>query len=91
MGNQTVFVIEDDKAVRRIVQTGYGNDGMVEITDGLSDDDAVVTVGQIGLKPDAKVSVINAPAAAESPEEADGADEPDPAQVEETAVTEDEN
>ena len=59
MGNQTVFVIEDDKAVRRIVATGYGNDGMIEVTDGLSDDDAVVTVGQVGLKPDAKVTVIN--------------------------------
>ena len=59
MGNQTVFVIEDDKAVRRIVTTGFGNDGMIEIIDGLSDDDAVVTVGQVGLKPDAKVTVIN--------------------------------
>ena len=59
MGNQTVFVVEDGKAVRRIVRTGFGNDGMVEITDGLSDDDAVVTVGQVGLKPDAKVTVIN--------------------------------
>jgi membrane fusion protein (multidrug efflux system) len=59
MGNQTVFVIEDDKAVRRIVTTGYGNEGMIEITDGLGDDDAVVTVGQVGLKPDAKVTVID--------------------------------
>ena len=59
MGNQTVFVIEDDKAVRRIVATGYGNEGMIEVTDGLSDDDAVVTVGQVGLKPDAKVTVID--------------------------------
>ena len=70
MGNQTVFVIEDGKAVRRIVQTGFGNDGMIEITNGLSDDDAVVTVGQIGLKPDARVSVINAPASEEGTEEA---------------------
>lgn len=59
MGNQTVFIVEDDKAVRRIVSTGYGYNGMVEITDGLTDDDAVVTVGQVGLKPDAAVTVIN--------------------------------
>ena len=59
MGNQTVFVVEDDKAVRRIVNTGYGYNGMVEITEGLSDGDAVVTVGQVGLKPDATVTVIN--------------------------------
>ena len=75
MGNQTVFVIEDGKAVRRIVQTGYGQDGMIEVADGLSDDDAVVTVGQIGLKPDAKVSVINAPASEEEAEEATGAED----------------
>lgn len=59
MGNETVFVVEDGKAVRRTVQTGYGNEGMVEITDGLNETDAVVTVGQAGLKPDAKVTVVN--------------------------------
>ena len=75
MGNQTVFVIEDGKAVRRIVQTGYGHDGMIEVANGLSDDDAVVTVGQIGLTPDAKVSVINAPAGEEEAEEETGAED----------------
>ena len=58
-GNETVFVVEDGEAVRRVVQTGYGSDGMVEIADGLSDEDAVVTVGQVGLKPGAKVKVID--------------------------------
>ena len=58
--NETsVFVVEDDKAVRRSVQTGYSNSGMIEITDGLSDDDLVVTMGQVGLKDDALVSIIN--------------------------------
>jgi membrane fusion protein (multidrug efflux system) len=69
MGNPTLFVVEDGKAVRRIVQTGYGSNGMIEITQGLDDNDAVVTVGQVGLKPDSKVSVINAPAAQESRDE----------------------
>jgi len=59
MGNESVFVVEDGKAVRRIVQTGYGSDGMVEIVEGLSEADAVITVGQVGLKPDAKVTVVN--------------------------------
>ena len=63
MGSETVFVVEDGKAVRRIVQTGYGEKGMVEIVDGLGDTDDVIVVGQVGLKPDAKVSVINAPPA----------------------------
>jgi membrane fusion protein (multidrug efflux system) len=57
-GSETVFVVEDGEAVRRVVQTGYGSEGMIEISEGLSDDDEVVTVGQIGLKPGAKVKVI---------------------------------
>ena len=69
MGNETVFVVEDGKAVRRIVQTGYGYEGRVEIVAGLSATDAVITVGQAGLKPDAEVSVINAPQDEDSPEE----------------------
>ena len=57
-GKETVFVVEDGEAVRRVVQTGYGSEGMIEISEGLSDDDEVVTVGQVGLKPGAKVKVI---------------------------------
>jgi membrane fusion protein (multidrug efflux system) len=66
MGVETVFVVEDETAVRRIVQTGYGASGMIEITDGLTDTDNVVTVGQVGLKQDAKVTVINAPSPSEA-------------------------
>jgi membrane fusion protein (multidrug efflux system) len=58
-GNETVFIVEDGEAVRRTVQTGYGSEGMVEITEGLSDEDNVVTVGHVGLKPGAKVTVID--------------------------------
>jgi membrane fusion protein (multidrug efflux system) len=56
----SVFVVEGDKAVRRDVSTGYSNSGMIEVTDGLTDDDRVVTVGQVGLKDDATVTIINA-------------------------------
>lgn len=59
-GQQSVYVIEDGKAQRRAVQTGFGQNGMVEITAGLADDDAVVTVGHVGLKNGAVVTVINA-------------------------------
>ena len=91
LGNDTVFVVEDGKAVRRIVQTGYGNDGMVEIASGLTAEDSVITVGQVGLKPGANVSVINAPTA-ESPPEEDGADgEEEEPQADETAVVEDDS
>ena len=74
MGTDTVFVVEDGKAVKRIVQTGYGEKGMIEIVDGLGDTDDVITVGQVGLKPDANVSVINAPPASEDEGEGEGED-----------------
>jgi membrane fusion protein (multidrug efflux system) len=56
----SVFVVEDGVAVRRYVETGFSDRGMVEIVDGLGDDEDVVTVGQLGLKEDARVTVINA-------------------------------
>lgn len=59
-GVTSVFVVEDDVAMRRTVQTGFSNSGLIEITNGIVDDDHVITVGQVGLKPDAKVTVINA-------------------------------
>ena len=60
-GQTSVFVVEDNVAIKKIVQTGYSNRGMVEIVAGLEDGENVVTVGQLGLKPDAKVTVINLP------------------------------
>lgn len=55
----SVFVVEEGVAKRREVETGYSDRGMVEILDGLDDDDRIVTVGQIGLKADSKVTIIN--------------------------------
>ena len=34
-GETSVFVVEDDKAMRRDVVTGYSNAGMIEIVEGL--------------------------------------------------------
>lgn len=59
-GSTSVFVVEDNVAIRRPVRTGFSGNGLIEIIEGLDDDDHVVTVGQVGLKPDATVSVINA-------------------------------
>ena len=56
----SVFVVVDDKATRKTVTTGYSAKGMVEIVTGIDDDDRIVTVGQVGLKEDAKVTIINA-------------------------------
>lgn len=59
-GESSVFVVEDNIAIRKFVETGFSEKGMIEITAGLSDDDKVITVGQVGLKADASVTVINA-------------------------------
>jgi len=66
MGIESVFVVEENRAVRRVVETGYGENGMLEITAGLDETDNVITVGHVGLKPDATVTVINAPPAPET-------------------------
>ena len=60
LGESSVFVVEDGRAVRKVVETGYSDRGMVEILDGIDDDERIVLVGQLGLKPDSKVTVINA-------------------------------
>lgn len=60
-GATSVFVIDidNDRAVRRAVDTGYGNRGMIEIVSGLQESDQVVTVGHASLKQDSRVTVIN--------------------------------
>ncbi|MEM8683798.1 MAG: efflux RND transporter periplasmic adaptor subunit [Pseudomonadota bacterium] len=54
-----VFVVEDGVAHRKTVETGYSDRGMVEIVSGIADGEQVVTVGQVGLKEDTKVEIIN--------------------------------
>jgi len=58
-GTASVFVVEDDHAVRKTVETGYSNKGMVEIVSGLQDGEQVITVGQASIKQDSRVNVIN--------------------------------
>lgn len=55
----TVFVVNDGQAQRRVVETGYTNNGSIEIVSGLESGDRVVTVGQNSLKDGARVSIIN--------------------------------
>ncbi len=60
LGEISVFVVEDGIAVRRNVETGFSDSGMVEIVSGIADGDEIITAGQVGLQPDARVEVINA-------------------------------
>ena len=65
-GETSVFIVEDRKAVRRLITTGYANNGHIEIVDGLTGSEKIVVVGQAGLRDGSKVSIINAVDAEES-------------------------
>ena len=75
-GEKSVFVVEDGTSVRKPVQTGFGSEGMIEITEGLVDGENVITVGHVGLKDESKVTVINA-AEDETVEVAESAEDSD--------------
>ena len=60
-GEQSVFTIMNDKAVKVIVTTAYENNGNTEITSGLNSDQAVVVLGQAGLRVGSKVQVSEGP------------------------------
>ena len=53
-----VFVLVDDKAERRRVELGFAEGDRVEVLNGLSDGDQVITVGQEGLKDGAAVRQV---------------------------------
>jgi membrane fusion protein (multidrug efflux system) len=61
-GELSVFVVEDGIGIRRAIKTGFESGGLVEVTEGLVDDERVITVGHVGLKNESKVVVINEPA-----------------------------
>lgn len=55
-----VYRVVDGKAVPATVIIGNRRSGKVEITEGLSPDDVVVTAGQMKLRPGAAVAVVDA-------------------------------
>jgi membrane fusion protein (multidrug efflux system) len=55
---QSVFIVDDGVAHRRIVRTGYAREDQIEITEGLTGDETVIIIGQNGLKEDALVDVV---------------------------------
>lgn len=56
-----VYVVNDGKAEKRVVTTGYADNGRIEILSGLEQGDMVVTVGQSSLRDGSPVTVINQP------------------------------
>lgn len=59
-GESAVFVIADNIAERRVIQTGYAEGGQIEVLEGLGESEEFVIVGQTSLKNGSKVSIINA-------------------------------
>ncbi len=55
---QSVFVIKDSLAFRKIIRTGYINGINIEIIDGLEDGEIVVTTGQGSLTDSTKVNIV---------------------------------
>ncbi len=56
---RTVYVVEDDTAVRRVVTTGYIGDDLVEILGGVTENDIVIAGGQNKLREGSKVKVVD--------------------------------
>lgn len=57
---QFVFRVDGDKAVRIAVQTGQRRDGRVEIVNGISSGDVLVTAGQAQLRDGGTVRIVGA-------------------------------
>jgi RND family efflux transporter MFP subunit len=55
-----VFIVEDGVAHKKQVATGFVNSHQIEITDGLSTNDLVITMGQRNLRDQTQVEVIEA-------------------------------
>lgn len=62
-----VYKVVDGKATRQKIAIGARRDGKVEVMNGLTKDDVVVTAGVIKLREGASVKIANAPAAAPPP------------------------
>ena len=61
-GNESVvFVVNENKAHRKTVETGYINTAHMEITKGLTVGDTVVQTGISGLKDGSKVEIVTNP------------------------------
>jgi membrane fusion protein (multidrug efflux system) len=58
-GEQSVFVVVNNKAEQRRIATGLSNNGWIEVLEGLKGDERVVVVGQGGLKTGTAVKVVD--------------------------------
>lgn len=68
---RTVYVVEDEMAVRKVVTTGYIGDDLVEILSGLTEDDTVIAGGQNKLREGSRVRIVERLDRAEEAKERD--------------------
>jgi RND family efflux transporter MFP subunit len=59
-----VFVVEGDRAVRRLLEVGLSDDENVEISSGVQAGESIIVAGQAGLKDGALVEVVDPTGAA---------------------------
>jgi RND family efflux transporter MFP subunit len=62
-GAEAVYVVESERAERRIVRTGAVSEGRVEIVDGVQVGEIVVVTGTNNLRDGATVRIVSGPAA----------------------------
>lgn len=60
-GQSYVYVVEEGVASRRVIATSYESNGFVEVTNGLTDSDRVIVVGQTSVKDGGEVAVVGEP------------------------------
>lgn len=58
-GDNSVYVIRDEMVYRRNIRTGYINGSNIEVLEGLSESDMVVTIGQSSLQDSSLVQVVS--------------------------------
>jgi membrane fusion protein (multidrug efflux system) len=66
-GESSVFVVEDGKAVRRVLRLGYVNGEFAEVVEGLKVGESVITQGRVAVRDGADVEVLNAAEASAPP------------------------
>jgi len=57
--NPQVFVIENEKAILKDIQTGHTKNESIEVLSGLEENDVVVTTGHINLTNGSNVTIAN--------------------------------
>lgn len=65
-----VMRVSEDRALKTLVVTGLRKEGLVEIVDGLTKDDVIITAGHQRVRDGQKVKILNAPQEGTSPPKA---------------------